>query len=62
MDILDLFTQLHEERQLTLAIVTHWEALADYATRVIRLRDGRIVEDQQKMNSARNQSSQFSQA
>jgi putative ABC transport system ATP-binding protein len=46
--ILDLFTQLHNERSLTLIIVTHWEALTDYATRVIRLLDGRIVEDQTK--------------
>lgn len=43
--ILELFTQLHSERGLTLVIVTHWEALAAYATRVIRLRDGRIIED-----------------
>ncbi|MCI0680614.1 MAG: ABC transporter ATP-binding protein [Gemmataceae bacterium] len=53
LGILDLFTQLHDQRGLTLVIVSHWEALADYATRVIRLRDGRIVEDHEKTDGER---------
>ncbi|MCE9529789.1 MAG: ABC transporter ATP-binding protein [Planctomycetes bacterium] len=44
--ILDLFSKLHEERGLTLIVVTHWEPLVDYATRVIRLKDGRVASDE----------------
>jgi ABC-type lipoprotein export system ATPase subunit len=41
-----LFERLHRQRHITLIIVTHWEGLADYATRTIRLHDGRIILDQ----------------
>ncbi len=46
MGILELFTQLHRDRDLTLVIVTHWETLAEFATRVVRLLDGRIIMDE----------------
>lgn len=45
IEILDLFMQLHRKHNLTLVIVTHWEALTSYATRVVRLMDGRVVFD-----------------
>src|SRR5262249_60663214 len=46
IEILELFERLHRQRHITLIIVTHWEGLADYATRTIRLHDGRIILDQ----------------
>ncbi len=42
-DVMDLFSALHE-RGRTLVVVTHDPALARRARRVVRLRDGRIVD------------------
>ncbi len=42
--ILDLFTHLHQELQVTLVVATHDPAVARRADRVIRLNDGRFVE------------------
>jgi len=44
-EILDLFDQLHQERGVTLIVVTHSDEVAERAERVIRLRDGRVAED-----------------
>jgi putative ABC transport system ATP-binding protein len=44
-EILDLFDQLHQERGVSLIVVTHSEEVAERAERIIRLRDGRVVED-----------------
>ena len=41
--IIDLLLALNRERQSTLVLVTHDEALARHADRVVTLRDGRIV-------------------
>lgn len=43
-EVLDIFHHLHEERGITLVIVTHDEAIGAEAQRVIRLFDGQIVE------------------
>jgi putative ABC transport system ATP-binding protein len=45
VEILELFSRLHRERGITLIVVTHWEGLADYCTRRIHLRDGRVTAD-----------------
>jgi predicted ABC-type transport system involved in lysophospholipase L1 biosynthesis ATPase subunit len=39
-------TELNEEEGTTLVLVTHDPELAARARRVIRLRDGRVVEDE----------------
>ena len=45
-EVLELFSKLHEEHGLTLVVVTHWEGMSDYASRRIRLLDGRVVADE----------------
>jgi putative ABC transport system ATP-binding protein len=43
--ILDLFDSLHRSRSLTIVLVSHSDACARRATRLIRLRDGKIESD-----------------
>ncbi len=44
-EILDLFDNLHRDREMTLLIVTHSQEVGDRAERIIRYRDGQIVAD-----------------
>ena len=43
--IIKLMRELNKEKNLTFIIVTHDESLLNYVKRVIRLRDGNIIED-----------------
>jgi putative ABC transport system ATP-binding protein len=45
-EIMDLLCQLHQQGQ-TLVMVTHEEDIAAYAQRVIRMKDGQVIEDSQ---------------
>lgn len=44
LDIMALLCQLHSEGQ-TIVMVTHEEDIAAYAQRIIRMKDGQVVED-----------------
>jgi len=44
--VLDLLVQLNREQRTTLILVTHDRALAEYADRIITLRDGRVLSDE----------------
>ena len=44
-DLMRLFTELVEEQGLTVVLVTHEPSVARYAGRIVRMRDGRIIED-----------------
>jgi putative ABC transport system ATP-binding protein len=44
--IIKLLLDLHSDRQMTLVMATHSRSLANRADRVIRLHDGRILEEQ----------------
>lgn len=44
--IFDLMTELHRQNNVTLVLVTHDQALADKAQRQIRLKDGRVLNDE----------------
>lgn len=44
-DILKLFDRLHTERKMTLVVVTHSPEIGERARRLIRIRDGKIIED-----------------
>ena len=43
--IMELLARLHSELQITLVLVTHDEWIAERADRVLRLADGRLVDD-----------------
>lgn len=44
-ELMELFTQLNEHHNTTFVIATHDQSVMRYAKRIIRMRDGRIVED-----------------
>ncbi|MBM4067481.1 MAG: ABC transporter ATP-binding protein [Planctomycetes bacterium] len=44
-EILKLFEQLHAEKKMTLILVTHSPEIGERAKRLIRIRDGKIIED-----------------
>ena len=44
-EVLDLFSQLHRDRRMTLILVTHSDEVARRAQRRILFKDGRIKED-----------------
>jgi len=50
--ILDLLLQLNRAEGTTLVLVTHDPALAQHATRIITLRDGLVVSDEQQTPQA----------
>ena len=43
--VMDLLARLHRELEITLVLVTHDEWIAERADRVLRLADGRLVDD-----------------
>jgi putative ABC transport system ATP-binding protein len=47
-EVMGIFEQLNAEGR-TVVLITHEDDVAAYANRVIRLRDGQIVDDQRSM-------------
>lgn len=47
--ILDLLHKLNRESGITILMATHSEEAAGYASRIIRLRDGRVVAEEQRV-------------
>jgi putative ABC transport system ATP-binding protein len=41
-----IFQRLNRERGITVLLITHEMDIAEYGTRLIRFRDGRVVADQ----------------
>jgi putative ABC transport system ATP-binding protein len=49
-EILGIFQKLNDERGITLVLVTHEPEIAQFAKRIVRFRDGRLVQDEQVAN------------
>jgi len=43
--ILELLIRLHDERNMTLALVTHDMSIAEQASRTVQMKDGRVMPD-----------------
>jgi len=46
IEVMGIFQKLNKERGITILLITHEMDIAEYGTRLIRFRDGRIVADQ----------------
>jgi putative ABC transport system permease protein len=64
-EVMALLQTLNREQGITLIVVTHDEEVASYADRIVKLRDGQIVEEINKLDadySDQNQKNQADQA
>jgi putative ABC transport system ATP-binding protein len=50
VEVMEIFQRLNAERTLTVIVVTHEPDIAQYGTRVISFRDGRVVQDHPVVN------------
>jgi putative ABC transport system ATP-binding protein len=46
IDVMDIFQRLNAQRGLTIVLVTHEREIAEYGTRVVSFRDGRVRNDE----------------
>ena len=46
VEVMDIFQRLNAARGLTIVLITHEPQVAEYASRIIRFKDGRVVSDQ----------------
>jgi putative ABC transport system ATP-binding protein len=46
VEVMGIFQRLNAEQKITVLLITHESDIAEYATRVVSFRDGRIVHDQ----------------
>jgi putative ABC transport system ATP-binding protein len=46
IEVMGIFQRLNEEKGITVILITHEMDIAEYGTRLIRFRDGRVVADQ----------------
>ena len=50
IEIMDIFQRLNHDNGITVILITHEPEIAEYANRIIRFRDGRVVTD--RLNDA----------
>ena len=53
VEVMDIFQRLNRERGLTIVLVTHEPDIAQYASRTIAFRDGRVLRDQRVRSTTR---------
>jgi putative ABC transport system ATP-binding protein len=45
VEVMDIFQRLNEERKITVVLITHERDIAEYGSRIVAFRDGRIKSD-----------------
>ena len=50
IEIIEIFQRLNQESGITVVLITHEHDLAEYGSRIIRFRDGRVVADESNQN------------
>ncbi len=51
IEVMEIFQQLQRDRGMTVIVITHEHQIAEYGTRIIGFRDGRIVSDAPNLRS-----------
>ena len=46
IEVMDIFQKLNAERGLTILLITHERDIAEYGTRIVAFRDGKVLSDQ----------------
>jgi putative ABC transport system ATP-binding protein len=46
VEVLQIFRRLQEDRGITVILITHDRQVAEFASRIVNMRDGRVVSDQ----------------
>lgn len=52
--VLDAFQRLNSEQGHTIVLITHERYVAEHASRIIHIRDGQIIEDEENLNPVRS--------
>ncbi len=47
---MEIFQALKEQRGITIVLITHEPAVAEYGSRIVTIRDGNIVSDEVNKN------------
>jgi putative ABC transport system ATP-binding protein len=50
IEVMGIFQKLNREQGITIVLVTHEPDIAEYATRIVAFRDGRVRSDQPVTN------------
>jgi len=50
VEVMEVFQRLNEVRGLTILLITHEHDIAEYGTRIVQFRDGRVVSDRPNPN------------
>src|SRR6266849_3931656 len=45
IEVMNIFQRLQEDRGITIVLITHEQQVAEYGSRIIRFKDGRVVSD-----------------
>lgn len=51
-EVMGIFADLAREHQITVVVVTHEQNIAEFTNRTVRMRDGRIISDEQNTRAA----------
>ena len=50
VEVMELFQRLNQESGITVILITHETDIAEYGTRIIRFRDGKVIADQANLS------------
>jgi putative ABC transport system ATP-binding protein len=50
VEVMGIFQKLNKEKGITVLLITHEHDIAEYATRVVSFKDGRVVKDEPVLN------------
>ena len=50
VEVMEIFQRLNQESGITVIVITHEADIAEYGTRIIRFRDGKVIADQANLS------------